>query len=203
MSDICVYLGVTGEIGSGKSTVLSLFAEQGISTISADKIARQLTEPGQPALQEMVRHLGGEILMAAGQLDRAKLKIKITQNADLRAWLESLLHPLIRQEIQRKFTLCNGPYAIAEIPLLVSRADYPYLKRILLIEASYEQKIKRLMLRDSATREQVLAMLAIQPEQAIRRKIADDVLVNKGDLNDLRTQVAVLHQQYCLLSKQL
>jgi dephospho-CoA kinase len=97
----------------------------------------------------------------------------------------------------------QGPYAIAEIPLLTNRADYPYLKRILLIEASHEQKIKRLMLRDRASREQVLAMLAIQPKQVIRQKMADDVVVNNGDMNDLSKKIAVLHKKYCRLSHAL
>lgn len=189
-------IGLTGDIGSGKSTVLSLFSELGAKVISADLIARQLTQPGSFALEKMTSFLGVGILTQQGELNRRLLRNKICEDTELRRWLENLLHPLIRRELERQVLMQLQLYAVVEIPLLLNKQDYPYLDSILLVDAPEEIKIQRLMQRDQMEATQAKAMLSIQPDIQIRYQVADDIIMNYGDLDELRQQVILLHQEF-------
>lgn len=189
-------IGLTGTIGSGKSTVAQLFQTLGIDIISADKISRSLTIPGQPALEEIRQHFGADITNKEGELDRRKLRKLIFTNPTERQWLENLLHPLIRQGIEAKINKAKGPYLIIEIPLLLSRENYPYLNRILLVIAEPETQIQRIMTRDKITREQAIKMLDTQPANQLRINLADDLIHNQGSLEELTQQVETLHIKY-------
>lgn len=195
-------VGLTGNIASGKSTVSRFFKEFGIAVISADEAARELTASNQPALTSIAEHFGQSVITGGGELDRFALRKMIFKDPKQRIWLEQLLHPLIRQHIQDKIRKSIGPYVLIEIPLLNKRADYPYLDRVLLIVAGYEQKIARVRTRDQMTREQAEAILATQANEAIHREIADDIITNDGSLDDLAKKVEILHQQYLQFASQ-
>ncbi|GGI81362.1 dephospho-CoA kinase [Legionella impletisoli] len=190
----CVAL--TGNIASGKSTVAKLFSKRGIDIINADQISRALTQPGEPAFSEILQYFGEAILTAHGELDRSKLRHIIFNDAEKRQWLESLLHPPIRQEIARKVSECNSPYCMIEIPLLPNRKHYPYLDEILYVDARREDQIERVMRRDHCSHEKALAILNIQASIEQHKSLADRILYNNGSLDDLEEQVDKLHQQY-------
>ena len=193
-------IGLTGTIASGKSTVAALFATLGIDVINADHIAKALVNRDQPALQDIVNHFGKSVLRVNGELNRRHLRELIVNHPQERLWLEELLHPLIREQIQHSIGHCKSPYCIIEIPLLTDKSNYPYLNRILLVLADHEQQITRIMDRDHSTREQACAILATTfADENKRRLIADDVLVNDETVEALREKVNVLHAQYLSL----
>ncbi len=189
-------VGLTGNIASGKSTVSRFFKERGITTISADEAARELTAANQPTLIAIAEHFGQSVIDSAGELNRSALRDMIFNEPKQRRWLEQLLHPLIRELIQHKIKKSVSPYTLIEIPLLNKRADYPYLNRVLLVIAEFEQQIERVMTRDNSSREQVMAILATQANEAVQRELADDVINNDGSLTDLEKKIEILHQQY-------
>jgi dephospho-CoA kinase len=194
-------IGLTGTIASGKSTVAKQFEALGIDIINADHIARSLVEPGKPAFQDIVKHFGTSILTDNSTLNRAQLRQRIASNPVERAWLEALLHPLIREQIQLDITQCKSPYCVIEIPLLTDKAAYPYLNRVLLVCAPPEKQIKRLIERDHCTRNDALAMLATtKNDDEKRRAIADEVFVNNGSIKALQNKVIAFHD---LITKSL
>ena len=197
----CVAL--TGSVASGKTTASELFQDLGIEIINADKIARELTTQNQLAYSEILAHFGPEILDEHQEINRKKLRTLIFSDSKQRTWLEQLLHPLIRKKIAEAVKLCTTPYCLVEIPLLTDKKNYPYIHRTLLIDAPKETQIKRVMQRDHCTKEQALAILAAHPDQSIRIKNADDLLLNNLDLSELKTKVYELHKKYLRYSKQL
>lgn len=189
-------VGLTGNIASGKSTVAQLFADFGIKIINADKVSKELTIQGSNAYQKILDHFGAEIILDDGELNRRKLRDHIFTDHEERVWLEGLLHPLIRQQLELQISSCSTPYCVVEIPLLIDKKNYPYLNRILLVTAPIEIQIQRVMLRDQCTREQALAIISTQPEINERLKYADDVIVNDSGLNELKIAVTSLHFNY-------
>ena len=190
-------VGLTGTIASGKSTVAALFEKLGIEVINADHIAKALVNRGEPALQQIVNYFGQAVLTVDGDLNRRLLRDLIVNDVKGRLWLEALLHPFIRKQIQQDIGLCKGPYCVIEIPLLIDRTDYPYLNRVLLVTADSEQQIARLMTRDHCSREDACAMLeTTRADEHKRQAIADDVLVNDGTVDGLQDKVAVLYARY-------
>ena len=188
-------VGLTGTLASGKSTVAKYFATLGAAVISADQIAKDLTGSKQPAFHEIIHHFGQEVLSVNGELDRRKLRQIIFQDINQRRWLEALLHPLIRAEIQRKIKDTTAIYTVIEIPLLTCREDYPYLNRILVVQATKSDQIKRFIARDNSTEQAALDILANQ-EKADH--LADDYLINDGPLKQLYAHIECLHQKYLL-----
>ncbi len=189
-------VGLTGNIASGKSTVASYFAALGIDIISADEIAKQLTHKNQPAFQAIVAHFGEAAVATTGELDRRYLRHVIFQHPTERLWLENYLHPLIRKQIEIHVNAVTSPYCIIEIPLLTNRSLYPYLKRVLLVEAEKKQQINRLATRDNSSKKDALAILATQANQQYLHELADDILTNTDSLAELQKQVTLLHEQY-------
>ena len=176
-------VGLTGGIASGKSTVADLFARLGAVVLDTDQIAREIVEPGQPALSQLVAALGNGILGPDGRLDRPRLRARMFTDPDLRRAIESILHPLILAELGRRSEAAAGPYQVLVIPLLVD--DCPP-----------EMQIERLMLRDDETRVGAQAILDAQAGRLERLMVADDLLVNNGTVSDLEKQVADLDRQY-------
>lgn len=193
-------VGLTGNIGSGKTTAISFFKSLGADVIIADIIARDLTAIDQPAFKEIVTHFGYGILNDEGQLNRVHLRTLISKDEKERLWLEQLLHPLIQKTIKLSADKCSGPYCIIEIPLLINRLTYPYLDRILVILSNSETQINRIISRDSCSQEQALAMLALQPNEKDRRALADDIIINNNSLNDLQKKIIKLHTKYLQLA---
>lgn len=194
-------IGLTGGIGSGKSTVADLFSKLGAPIIDSDVIAREVLMEETP-LKKIVAHFGTQILDAKAQLDRTKLRKLIFENATQREWLENLLHPLIIAEIKKRIATLHTAYCIVVIPLLMEVPEAKKLvDRILVVDASEELQIQRTVVRDHSTPEEVKRILASQINRAQRLKIADDVVSNTGDIAALQEAVSILHQRYSLLEK--
>lgn len=194
-------VGLTGTIASGKSTLSHFFKEQGIVVISADVVARELTAAQQPALDAISKHFGKSIILSTGELNRKKLRKLIFADPSQKKWLEQLLHPLIRKQIELQIKKAQSAYVLIEIPLLTDRSDYPYLNRVLLVLADQEEQIKRVMQRDKVDRNHALAILASQPDKKTHQKIADDILYNQKSLEDMLSHAKILHQQYLQFAK--
>ena len=193
-------VGLTGGIGSGKTTVALRFKELGVPVIDADEIARALVARGQPALAAVVGRFGSGVLTTDGELDRRVLRNLIFAKPALRKDLETILHPLIREEMEYRAGVAQGPYVVLEIPLLVEHGNQARVDRILVIDTDEESQIRRVMGRDTTTLEQAHAILAAQAPRSTRLKVADDVLQNHSSLADLRQAVDLLHERYLRLA---
>ena len=194
-------LGLTGGIGSGKSAVADCFTDLGVSLIDADQAARWVVEPGRPALAQIVERFGASVLLADGQLDRKALRGLIFQAPAQRHWLETLLHPLIGQEISSYLANAQSPYAILVSPLLIESAQHHMTQRILVIDAPEHLQVQRTVQRDQTSAEQVQAILQAQTSRDERLRHAHDVLVNDRDLHWLQGEVERLHHFYLTLRK--
>ena len=194
-------LGLTGGIGSGKSAVAQCFTDLGVSLIDADHAARWVVEPGRPALAQIAERFGEGVLQADGQLDRAALRGLIFQDPSQRRWLETLLHPLIGQEISQYLASAQSPYAILVSPLLIESGQHHITQRILVIDAPEHLQMQRTMHRDQTSAEQVQAILQAQATRAERLRHAHDVLVNDRDLHWLQGEAERLHHFYLTLRK--
>ena len=193
-------IGLTGNIGSGKTTALKFFADQHIPTIVADDIARSLTAVDEPAYHAIVKHFGPSVLQADNTLNRRALRAVIFNQPAERLWLENLLHPLIRQRIEQRIADLQGPYCVIEIPLLLRRDAYPYLNRVLLIVSPTKTQIQRIMQRDHCSEEQALAILNTQPDEQERKRLADDIIINDGVMEDFEKSIKKLHNHYLHLA---
>jgi len=189
-------IGLTGGIGSGKTTVANLFAERGAPIIDADIIAREVTTPDKPAFQTIVKHFGPEIMQDNGTLNRTKLRQIIFKDTKERLWLEQCLHPLIRDEMSRQISHLSAPYCIAVIPLLLEVEFFSFINRILVVDTSESEQVKRTLLRDNLSKTDVEDILHNQASRAYRLAKAHDVITNDGVIDDLIPQVDRLHEKY-------
>ncbi|MES2871900.1 MAG: dephospho-CoA kinase [Pseudomonadota bacterium] len=192
-------LGLTGGIGSGKSAAAEHFATLGVHVVDADHAARWVVEPGRPALAKIAEHFGNNVLQADGQLNRAALRSLIFSDPEQRRWLETLLHPLIREEIALNLTQAQSPYAILVSPLLIESGQHMTTQRVLVIDAPQALQIQRTLVRDNTSEQQVQAILNAQTSREERLLHADDVLLNDADLKTLQTEVERLHHFYLTL----
>jgi dephospho-CoA kinase len=196
-------IGLTGGVASGKSALEREFIERGIVVSDADLIARRIVEPGQPALQAVVEHFGSTVLATDGRLDRAALRQRIFNDDDARRALEAILHPIIRTQLQDECRAAPGPYAVAMIPLLTEgggREHYPWLDRILLVDAPDEVRKARLMQRDGIDATLAQRMIDAQASRQQRLAIADDIVANDGELSQLEEVIAELDGRYRALA---
>jgi len=193
-------VALTGGIASGKSTVADLFAALGVPVIDTDVIAREVVEPGRPALAQVAEAFGGDVLGADGRLDRKRMRERIFADADARRRLEAILHPAIRTEMERQSQAVGGPYQVLVIPLLTEGGRRDHVDRVLLVDVPEELQIQRVMWRDGVSHSEAQASLNAQATRAQRLAMADDVLRNTGRVDDLREQVAKLHQQFLRLA---
>lgn len=193
-------VGLTGGIGSGKSAATQVFQALGVDVVDADVMARVVVEPGKPALRIITEHFGQQVLHPDGSLDRAAVRQRVFANPTERQWLETLLHPLIRQEIAQRLRTAGSAYAILSSPLLLETGQDALTDRVLLIDAPEAQQVERTRLRDGASSEDVAAIMASQWSRAQRQARADDVILNDGDLQQLENKVRTMHQTYMALS---
>ncbi|MBO9716740.1 MAG: dephospho-CoA kinase [Pseudoxanthomonas sp.] len=203
MSDFII--GLTGGVASGKSEVTRRFEALGVHVADADVIARAVVEPGQPALAEIARHFGVDMLLADGQLDRRRLRERIFADPQARTDLEAITHPAIRLALAAQCRAAPGPYAVAAIPLLAEaggRATYPWLDRILVVDAPAQLQHARLMRRDGVDEALAARMIEAQATREARLAIADDVLLNDGQPGHLDAPVAALDARYRVLAAQ-
>jgi len=193
-------VALTGGIASGKSTVADLFAALGVPVIDTDVIARDVVEPGQPTLTQVVEAFGSEVLAPDGRLDRRRLRERIFADPGARRRLEAILHPAIRAEMERQSSAADGPYQVLVIPLLTEGKRRDHVDRVLLVDAPEELQIQRLMERDGVSHEQAQASLNAQATRAERLAMADDILRNTGRPDDLRAAVCGLNGKYLQLA---
>ena len=201
MSDY--FIGLTGGIASGKSALEKAFAAHGIVVADADLLAREVVAPGEPALAAVVERFGRDVLQADGQLDRAALRVRVFGDPDQRRALEAILHPAIRARLEAICRAAPGPYAIATVPLLTEgggRAAYPWLHRILVVDTPAAVQKARLMQRDGIDAVLADRMMDAQASRAERLALADDIVVNDGDLAHLQRAADQLHARYVALA---
>lgn len=193
-----VVLGLTGGIGSGKSTVARQFGNIGVHWVDADDVAREVVEPGTPALAAIADHFGADILLGDGALDRAKLRQIVFEQPEQRTWLESLLHPVIREELSRQLHPQDYslPYALLVSPLLLETDQHQLVKRVVVVDVPVEVQIERTMGRDTNSREQVERIIAAQIPREQRLARADSVIDNNQSLNAVAAEVRALHESF-------
>src|SRR3990167_878056 len=189
-------VGLTGTIASGKTTVLGYFSDLGISTISADAIARQITNFEPAVLQAIRNYFGDGVFLPTGELNRRALRSIVFSNPKKRLWLENLLHPLIKKQIQAEIRTVKTPYCVIEIPLLFNREEFLYINRVLLITADKATILTRIMTRDKCSKDDAMAILKSQPDEESRKQIADDIIFNNQDPEVLRESINTLDEQY-------
>jgi len=193
-------VALTGGIGSGKSTVAALFEKLGVSIIDADEIAARITEPNTYSFETIVEHFGKKILGHNGALDRKTLRNIIFNNIEERKWLENLLHPVIREAMKERIIKAKSPYCLLIIPLLAESNKIDFIDRVCVIDVPESIRIKRVTLRDHSSESDVEAIIASQCSDEKRLSIANDIIVNDGDMEKLKDQVFTLHKKYLLLA---
>ncbi len=194
-------VGLTGGIASGKSTVARVFEQQGITIIDADRVARDIVNPGLCAYQSIVSHFGDSVLQSDRTIDRKKLRSIIFKDPHEKKWLESLLHPLIRQEMMDLAATNTEPYLILMIPLLIESKDNYSINRVLVVDISEAEQRKRLLLRDACGIEDSDRIIKSQVSRAARLQAADDIIDNSGKPQDLESKVIQLHRYYLSLAQ--
>lgn len=190
-------VGLTGGIGSGKTTIANMFAEHNIAIVDADIVARDIVAIGSPALIQISEHFGKHFIQANGQLDRALLRKQIFSNDNDKLWLNNLLHPLIRQQIVKQLKDAQSPYCLLVAPLLIENSLTRLVNRTLVIDVTVQTQIDRTTTRDNNSIEQVQAIIDSQASREVKRAHADDLLNNDSNtLEAARDMVNKLHQQY-------
>ena len=194
-------VGLTGGIGSGKSTVAEMFAALDVELVDADIAAREVVAPGTHALAEIAKHFGSEILMTDGGLDRGALRQVIFNQEKEKHWLEELLHPLIRRWLTQKISSCQTTYCLLVSPLLLETGQAELVDRILVVDVSIDTQIARTLARDGGEERTVRAIIASQMGRSQRLEYADDIIGNELSLIPLRQRVEKLHQGYLAMAK--
>ena len=194
-------IGLTGGIGSGKTTVSDMFAELNIDIIDADIAARIVVAPRSKALNAIKSHFGADYIDNNGQLDRAKLRSRIFSHSDDKTWLNSLLHPLIRDEILNQIAQANSAYCVLVAPLLLENNLHKLVNRVLVINIDEESQIARTAARDPSSVAEIKRIIASQMPSKQRLSFADDIINNQDtSLDNIRQQVIALDQQYRTLA---
>ncbi len=194
-------IGLTGGIGSGKSSATEIFKKLGIPVIDADVIAHQLTSPGTEALLEISEQLGDQFITSQGELNRKQLAHYVFDHPDEKMVLENILHPRVRDSINSKLQkLISSPYVILAVPLLLETNFTELVDRILVINAPENIRIQRVTSRDDRSTEEVKTIMEHQIDEKTRLEKADDILDNSGTLNELESLIEQLHRQYLQIS---
>ncbi|WP_068545045.1 dephospho-CoA kinase [Thalassotalea crassostreae] len=198
MSDLVI--GLTGGIGSGKTTIANMFAEYGVDIIDADIVAREVVAIGSVALAQIAEHFGKDFLLADGNLDRTKLRHRVFANEQDKQWLNALLHPLIRDTMQQQCEAAKSPYCFLVAPLLIENGINKSVDKVLVVDVLPETQISRTVKRDNNTVEQVQKILDAQVTREKRLAHADFVVDNNGtDIELLKPQIEDLHRQFIKL----
>lgn len=187
-------LGLTGGIGSGKSTVARMLGLVGAQVIDADEVARGCTQPGGMAMPAIAAHFGSEFIDVDGAMHRQRMREHVFAHPDAKRILESIIHPLVKAELERLAEQSQAPCVVMDIPLLTESSHWrPRLDRILVVDCSTDCQEHRVMKRNGWTREQTQQVIAQQASRAQRLAIADAVIFNEGlGLDELQYQVSVL-----------
>ncbi len=194
-------IGLTGGIGSGKSTIAALFAAHGIPVIDADVVAHRLTLPGTSTTARILQEFGTEIADTNGGIDRQRLAQRVFNDRNERARLEGILHPVIRAEMLRWQENLDAPYCLLVIPLLFEAGQRDMVDRVLVADVDERTQIDRVAARDGRSEAEVRAILSSQVDRTQRLKMADDCIANTGDLVELKAKVEALHRKYLALAQ--
>jgi dephospho-CoA kinase len=195
-------VGLTGGIGSGKSSAARIFDELGAAVVDTDEISHELTRPGGAALAAIRSAFGEEYVAADGGLARASMRRRVFSDAAARRKLEAILHPLIRREVLTRVTTARRPYVMIVVPLLLETGAYrDLIQRILVVDCGEDAQVARTMERSGLAEPEVRAIMAAQAPRAARLAAADDVLLNDGDLAALRRAADALHRRYLALAR--
>lgn len=189
-------IGLTGGIGSGKTAAAEHFARLGAEVIDTDQLSRELVEPGQPALAEIVDRFGDGMLTPDGRLDRARMRERVFENPAARHELEGILHPRIRDEMLARAARSTAPYVVFVIPLLLETGQQSLVDRVLVIDVPEAVQRTRVAARDGLEDEQIARIMAAQTDRDSRLRLADDVIRNDGSPEALRAAVEKLHHEY-------
>jgi len=193
-------IGLTGGIGSGKTSATRFFAAEGIAIIDADTIAHELTGAQGDAIPNIKKYFGVDFITKNGKLDRKKMKNRIFSDINSRKKLEEILHPLIQAEIMHRIETASSPYIIVVAPLLLETGDYcETVTRILVVDCNEEYQISRTVSRDGLSKEEVRTIMATQKPRQERLNQADDVIVNDTDISSLQEKVKLQHNIYLSL----
>jgi dephospho-CoA kinase len=193
-------VGLTGGIGSGKSTITSMFERLSVVVIDADVIAREVVLPGSQALKDIQNHFGQQYIQKDGQLNRALLRTKIFSDLSDKLWLNELLHPIIRSQLIAQTTAATSPYCILVAPLLIENNLSSLVNKVLVVDVDEKTQVERTLLRDTSSLEEVKAIIASQTTREYRIKTADDVINNNSnDLKVLFDKVQELNKKYLTL----
>lgn len=196
-------IAITGGIGSGKTTIANQFAELGIDVVDADVIAREVVEPDTPALAAIADHFGPDVITPGGQLDRRSLRELVFSDPSAKTWLNALLHPLIRSEMQRQCAAARSPYCLLVVPLLVENKLTGLANRVLVVDVDEATQIERTCRRDGVTPEQAKAIIAAQASRSERLAAADDVIKNlNGSEMAIKARILTLHETYLAFASQ-
>jgi dephospho-CoA kinase len=194
-------LGLTGGIGSGKSSAARMFSERGVPVIDTDVIAHQLTAAGGAALPAIRAAFGAEVLQADGALERGAMRRRVFSDVTERRRLEAILHPLIRQSVEQQLARLDSPYVLVVIPLLLESGDYrDLLDRILVVDSAEARQVERVRARSGLSPDDTRAIIAAQASREQRLAAADEVLDNNGSLAHLRDQIDLLHRKYLAIA---
>jgi dephospho-CoA kinase len=194
-------VGLTGGIGSGKSAAADEFARLGVTVVDADAIAHQLTQPGGAAMPEIRRQFGDEFVDPSGAMERSKMRERAFADPAARQRLEALLHPMIREEAQRRIAAATGPYVVNVIPLLIESPErVRRVDRVLVVDCPERVQIERVRERSGLSEDEVRGIMRAQASRAARLAAADDVIDNSGTIDALREQVRALHSRYLQLA---
>lgn len=190
-------VGLTGGIGSGKSSVADLFVARGAALVDTDAIAHELTGAGGAAMPALRAAFGDAVLRADGGLDRAAMRARVFADPAAKARLEAILHPSIRAEADRRCRAAGAPYVILAVPLLVESGSYRQrCDRILVVDCAEATQLARVIARNGLDEAEVRAIIAAQAARPARLAAADDVIDNDGAPESLPAQVERLHQEY-------
>ena len=189
-------IGLTGGIGSGKTTVANHFSSLGIHIIDADEIVHQISTPGHRAFDAIIQHFGKDILHTNGTIDRQKLSQRVFRDETERKVLEGILHPAVRTTMQQQINNSNSPYVLLVIPLLVETGYTDLVDRVLVVTADREKRVAWVKRRNGLSDTQIESIMAAQASDEERERIADDVIENNGSLDSLFKQVEDLDSKY-------
>jgi dephospho-CoA kinase len=192
-----IVIGLTGGIGSGKTTVANIFADLGVDIIDADIAARKVVIPQSNALEQISNHFGSQFIQADGSLNRPLLRSQIFNHEKDKLWLNNLLHPLIRQTMLDEIQQSQSSYCLLVAPLLIENNLQSLVDRILVIDINEEEQIKRAIIRDPSSQEEIIKIIASQVPRQERLKFADDIIDNsKSDLSIIKNIVLKLDKKY-------
>ena len=195
-------IGLTGGIGSGKTTVADMLANHGVPVIDADEIARALVAPHQPAYDEIIEAFGRDIVDGDGNIDRDKLRRLVFDDTQRRRELEAILWPRVRTEIHHQSVELDAPYCIIVIPLLIEADQLDLVERVLVVDLDEEKQLQRVGARIGLSEAEVRKIIAAQIERSERLRHADDVIENNADMASLKAQVEKLHRRYLALARE-